>query len=331
VKNGFGLVVLGMHRSGTSALTGSLRHLGVELGGDMRAPHEGVNAKGYWEHLGILRVHESVLTVLASSWDDVRPLPDRWREGPELAASREQIVEILRRDFSRAAVWAVKDPRTCRLVPLWVDALERLGCRFGFVLTMRNPAEVIRSLAKRDGFHADKSALLWLENNLAAEQATRSHPRVFLSYDDLLKNPRAALSRIELQLDVRFPKRFDEGEAAVHSFLTPQLRHHVAGEAFTPETSGKNAALIAQVHRALIESCLGESEETRRLWDGAQRDYAQLVGSYEPGVASHIADLQDRVAKLTRRIEALESSTFWQVTRPLRKVERIVMRAFERS
>ncbi len=325
----FALVVLGMHRSGTSALTGSLGLLGVALGDEMRAPHEGVNAKGYWEHLGILRVHERLLEHLRSSWDDVRPLPEGWWKEPSVTPFRREIVAVLRRDFASSPVWAVKDPRTCRLVPLWLDAFAEVGCRFGFVHTMRSPVEVARSLAKRDGFSFEKSAILWLENNIAAEQATRERPRLFLGFDDLLANPLATLRRIEAELAIRFPRTIDEASQGLGEFLTPQLRSHVAS---TSSGEGeKNADLIARVQRALDASRLGESGWTRTLWDEVGNEYAKLVASYEPALENHVGDLQSRIAELERRIAGVESSASWQMTRPLRKVGRLVTRALERK
>ena len=69
------LIVLGMHRSGTSALAGSLRFLGVNLGEYLLEPNQS-NIVGYFEHQSIYQIHEKLLQELNSSWDDVRNLPD---------------------------------------------------------------------------------------------------------------------------------------------------------------------------------------------------------------------------------------------------------------
>lgn len=329
-QNSFALAVLGMHRSGTSALTGSLGHLGVDLGDEMRAPHRGVNEKGYWEHLGILRVHERILADLGSSWDDVRPLPDGWWMSARLADDRNAIVEILRRDFSGKPFWGVKDPRLCRLVPLWRDIFSELGCRSGYVMTYRSPVEVARSLAKRDGFTTEKSALIWLENNLAAERSTRGASRVFIGFDGLLANPRATFSHIENVLEVRLPKRFDDAAETLREFLTPQLRHHDGAERPAEIRFGSAHDLVRDVEAALRESCLGETDATRAQWEDLGRRYATHVANYEAAITSHLSDLQERVRELQRSLEDVTSSASWQVFRPLRKMERLVSRAFEK-
>src|SRR5215472_599841 len=68
------LVVLGMHRSGTSALTGMLHHLGVTLGENLM-PATIDNPRGYWEHADIVKVHERLMASLGWDWHDVRSLP----------------------------------------------------------------------------------------------------------------------------------------------------------------------------------------------------------------------------------------------------------------
>ena len=71
------ILVAGMHRSGTSALTGALNVLGISLGQHLLAPGED-NPKGYWEHQSAVEIHERLLTALERRWDDVRPLPAGW-------------------------------------------------------------------------------------------------------------------------------------------------------------------------------------------------------------------------------------------------------------
>jgi hypothetical protein len=292
----------------------------------MRAPHPGVNDKGYWEHLGLVRAHERLLLALRSSWDDIRPLPSRWWEDPAAYCFRVEAARILNHDFASSTVWAVKDPRMCRLVPVWTALFEDLGCRFAFVLIFRHPEEVARSLEKRDGFHREKSTRLWLENVLAAERATRDLPRAFVRFDALLANGPAALARIQETLGFRFPRPIKEAREEIYGFLEPKLRHHEAAADHTFENLGQNAVLLESVYSALCCSCSGETVETIRTFDDLQRKYERVIAATEPAMLSHIADLQDRVRALGQTLDQMQSSTFWQMTRPLRKVERMFAR-----
>ena len=91
------LLVLGMHRSGTSALTRVLNLLGASLGDDLMPPGDD-NPLGFWEHLGIVSVHEALLVALERRWDDPRPMPDDWLESEPAREAGEAIAAILRRD-----------------------------------------------------------------------------------------------------------------------------------------------------------------------------------------------------------------------------------------
>src|SRR5262245_56400184 len=158
--------VVGMQRSGTSALTGVLQLLGVELGGKLMPARAGVNDKGFFEHEEIFRVHDALLEAFGSSWDDFAPLPDGWWKDERAREFRLQLEEIVARDFSGAAIWGLKDPRLCKTLPLWRELLAARGVELCPVLIGRAPAEVVESLRKIRGFDPAKSRALWLRHVL---------------------------------------------------------------------------------------------------------------------------------------------------------------------
>ena len=134
------LLVLGMHRSGTSALTRILNLLGAEIGDDLLPAHPD-NPAGFWESRDIVLLHDEILATLGSSWDDPRPIPDTAFERDGIRPHRERLRELLERDFGRSRCFVVKDPRLCRLLPLWLPLLEEMGVRAGCVLAGRHPDE----------------------------------------------------------------------------------------------------------------------------------------------------------------------------------------------
>lgn len=212
------LLVLGMHRSGTSALARVLDLLGVELG-------PGGETEGR-EHREIVRLHDELLEALGSSWDDPRPLPAERQLGDEARPYRDRLRRVVERDFAGRALWGLKDPRLCRLVPLWRSLLEGLGHSPRFVLLARPAAEVAASLRKRDAFAEAKSDLLWLEHLLAAERDTRGTRRAFLTYDGLLGDGCGSLARIARQLGLDRRAAIEATESGIETFLDPGLRHH---------------------------------------------------------------------------------------------------------
>ena len=135
------ILVLGMHRSGTSAVTGALRLCGVELGSELMQPGPD-NPKGFWEHAGVVAIHDRLLAALGRSWNDPRPLPPHWLQTEAAAAAAAALEALLREEFSGSVLWAVKDPRMCRLLPLWWPVLERMGVQAAALFVLRHPREV---------------------------------------------------------------------------------------------------------------------------------------------------------------------------------------------
>lgn len=216
------LVVLGMHRSGTSALTGMLHRLGVALGEHLM-PATDDNPRGYWEHVDIVAAHERLMAALGRAWDDIRPLPAGFeRDAPAQAALRE-LLAIAARDFAGTPLWGLKDPRLCRLMPLWsaLFAAERVTPRY--VLAVRHPLDVAASLTARDGIGTARGLMLWLGHVLDAERATRGARRVIVHYEDLIgeRGWRPVAEEIAGTLGLVWPH---VDAAAIDAYLAPQLR-----------------------------------------------------------------------------------------------------------
>jgi O-antigen biosynthesis protein len=108
------VVILGMHRSGTSALCGALHLMGVDFGNRLM-PATDANAKGYSEHEEIVRAHDRLLTSLGSYWDDDEPMPPRWVEREITHEVQADLVGIFKRDFAPIHLFGIKDRRMCRL------------------------------------------------------------------------------------------------------------------------------------------------------------------------------------------------------------------------
>jgi hypothetical protein len=220
------VLVLGMHRSGTSAVTRVINLLGAEIGRDLMPAAEGNNSRGFWEHCGVVKIHEELLVALGCNWHGTRPLPADWLSTAAAKAARAKLVDVLQRDFSGTQLWVVKDPRLCRLMPLWQLVLEDLNVRAHAVFVVRHPDEVGRSLLVRDGIPIAHTRLLWLQHLVEAEKATRGMSRVVVSYDDLLRDWRRNMVRVESGLSLRWPTDSTDAHSSIDQFLTPTERHH---------------------------------------------------------------------------------------------------------
>jgi len=185
---GVGVLVFGMHRSGTSAITRLLQEAGADVG-ERVVPGSAGNEEGHWEDAFAVELNERLLAELGRRWDDVRPLPGGWLQSEAAVQARQQIVDYLVRSRSRKELWAIKDPRMCLTADLWMSAVREANCRHAVVLLARHPVEVTNSLATRDGMAPGKAALLWMRYMVDAERATRDAPRLALTYDELLADP----------------------------------------------------------------------------------------------------------------------------------------------
>src|SRR5215469_1243814 len=100
------VIITGMHRSGTSALSGALARIGVDFGKRLLSP-SWHNPKGYFEHPEIVALHDSLLQALGSRWDDYLSLPLDWAATKITRNIRSSLIAILKRDFGKAQVFGV--------------------------------------------------------------------------------------------------------------------------------------------------------------------------------------------------------------------------------
>ncbi|WP_419825252.1 sulfotransferase family protein [Sphingomonas sp.] len=226
------VAVLGMHRSGTSALTWLVGRMGAALPGDAMAA-TGENARGYFESVGVARAGERLLRAAKSSWFDPRPLElDRLPDATR-AAHRADLGGAIAAAFGDAPVIALKDPRQCRFVPFLRETLAERGYAMRAALMLRGADAVAASLDARDGTTLACARLLWLRHMLDAERDTRGLPRAIVRYDRLLADWRAEASRLAPLLD-RTEWAPPEGFGAdVDAFLDRGLHHHEGGAGAT--------------------------------------------------------------------------------------------------
>ena len=219
------VLVLGMHRSGTSAITGLLRLLGLWAGEEEDfPPADEHNPAGYWEHRGIWSVDEAILHALGVSWSDVADF-DLSAQGTELAARFGERAREVVRELDRHGPWVIKDPRLCLLFPFWRPILADPFC----VLIYREPLPVARSLAARDGIPLPCGIALWEKYTRDALASTRGLPRVLISHQELMDHPAATLHRLQRQLARHRPElaRLQVPSAEeIRTVLDPDLVHH---------------------------------------------------------------------------------------------------------
>ena len=188
------------------------------------------NPRGYFESQRIRELHDELLAEAGSAWDDFSEFPRGWFGSPIAAAWVQRMAQTVREEFGVSPFFVVKDPRACRLVPFWDNVLTEVGAEPFFVIAVRNPLEVARSLARGEGTDEARGLRLWLRHFLAAERDTRGRSRSIVTYDELLRDWRGTVRKMSRDLDLRFPHRTDAVVAQVDEFLSPSLRNQQVSE-----------------------------------------------------------------------------------------------------
>ncbi len=262
-----------MHRSGTSAVTRVLGHLGAAL---PKAPlaANSYNPDGYWEPTSVTVLNDEILGASGSRWDDWTPL-ERDSLGPaEWEAYESLVVSLLEQEFGQADLFVLKDPRITRLTSLYKRALGRLGVRVVYVVSLRNPLAVARSLADRDQTDEDYAQLVWLRHVLDAEQASSTGPRGFVSFESLADNPIESVNKLGEQLGIRWPNVSAATAAEIQQLVRPALIHQHASRDEL-KAAGQLGEWVREAYDALLslesnpadEAALARLSEIRHEFD----------------------------------------------------------------
>lgn len=275
------IIVLGMHRSGTSVITRGLQVLGVDLGNNLIGGIAENNEKGFWEDAEINGFNNSLLEKLGSAWDRLNAIDDTTLLGEKFAQERREAVELLKGKLPANSIFAFKDPRTAILLPFWQQVFEALELSPGYLVAVRNPMEVAESLLRRDKMPLLKGMLLWTKYSVAAVRNSQSGPRVFVSYSAMMRDPLAQLLRISRALDLPTPESNPDGMFEyTEEFLSPELRHSVSSvDALL--APGQIPPFISNFYRVLVQlagdQLLPQSVDFAQIWPDMEKHYADFV------------------------------------------------------
>jgi hypothetical protein len=275
------LVVLGMHRSGTSAVAGALVALGATPPATLM-PVTPDNPLGYHESVVIMDFDERVLASAGSSWDDPRPIPPDWYASEAAFAFGAEVPALMRAEFGDAPLPLLKDPRISRFLPLWTEALAAMEVRANVLLCVRDPFEVARSIRIRDGIDERHSLLSWLRHSLDAERDSRALPRQVLAYDRFVGDPAGALRDAGMRLGIEWPVAVED--ARLGDAVREDLRHHRLAR---PEggVGGIAARWAAEAYASLLrlaERTVEPDRQALAALDGIRRDFDLASEAFGP-------------------------------------------------
>jgi len=184
------------------------------------------NQVGHWESDSIVVLNDILLKELGADWTFWNSLTTDTFSIARKKDIIEDIARHIRLEFPGTADFVLKDPRISRLIKLYLEAFEENGINPHILISLRNPLEVVESLAERDMMAKGDAAMLWLRYTLDAEFHSRGHKRAFIHYEKLLSKPAETLTRISNSLSLSYPQKIEAVLPQITSFLQDKMRHH---------------------------------------------------------------------------------------------------------
>lgn len=211
--------ILGMHRSGTSMLAKTLFELGLDFGPyDHIMPANSSNPLGYFEnHWIVYKINDELLKHLKGSWCDPPLFPQDWEEDPFIQKLINQAKRYIQEHFL-SSHWGWKDPRNSILLPFWKHVIPELR----YVICLRNPLDVAKSLKRREGFSITKGIVICERYVSTVLEQTKDASRLIVYYEDFIQKPIAEIHRLADFCGFSVPSCMYGENAGVF----PQLRHH---------------------------------------------------------------------------------------------------------
>jgi hypothetical protein len=258
-------LVLGMHRSGTSAFTGLLVQAGLDAPQDLMQPTER-NPKGYFESCGVMRINDQLLHEMGRTWFSAWTLTGPcWQQHAQAVQHwRSSLLRVLQTSYPQHGRPILKDPRLCVLMPALQPWLESGLLNVACFLPIRHPAEVVASLEAAEQTPQAQGLMLWLAHVFEAERYSRGLTRVIVTYSDLLEQPAQVLQRCkEVLADPNLQPLSWTPEA--QEFIDPSLKHQQIGSkaepaAWVQERAESYFELASRVYDVLANRDLDTSQ-----------------------------------------------------------------------
>jgi hypothetical protein len=275
-----GFVVLGMHRSGTSMLSGLLvQGMGYKVGGPLIEPAFD-NEKGFFELLPIVLQNDEFMAKQHIGWSynvinyDYQKALEHKRTGIVTFKEGRRGLPFLNNPDN--SPWLQKDPRMCITLKTW---LELLNSEPAVVYTYRHPLEVALSLHHREGFDLQHGLRLWILYNMRAIQNSQDLCKVYSSNEKMLANPRVEVQRISDELthkcNVPSPPR-NLSQEDVDVFVDPKLQHEKKKKKKSPGILEQHGDCIVPKYDSMFEPGSPQQILEENLYRKAMRIYCDL-------------------------------------------------------
>jgi len=325
---GVPVLVLGMHRSGTSVLAGTLKSLGVAVGDEdaMMPAHPTDNPTGYWERSDVVASHDEFLASAGYSWSRVAGITASDFAPAVLQTLEERLRQTIARLDRGGRPWLVKDPRLCLLLPQWSRLVDGIAC----VVAVRDPRDVAASILRerlRGAFTSNFLLALWEKYLRTALADLADRRALFVSYERLLADPMRESARIKRalaelgvtglhdpsakELEAFVDPRLQRSEAPAHSELSESQRRLYAW--LEAQTQAPSAVPVEGVPDGMPpDAALREYEQVFAYFTGVGRNQAITDMTAQAGAVK--GGLAPLLEEFSARQERAFQATFGEIS-----------------
>ena len=307
------VLVLGMHRSGTSLCSHILSTLGVDIVDEIGVNRG--NDKGHWERWEIVEFHDRILRLFNRDYfgrfHDFA-LPVAWWAEPRVAQIRKEMVAFLERRMG-SSYFGFKDPRTVRLMPVWHQILNELKLAPKRVLCLRNPAQIGRSLNAHDGLDREIGEYRWLVHMIDFFRYTTNFDFCTIEYEEWFNNPSSNIEKLQKFLDLQWQQSEADLGLVLSGIIDPGARHDDADHRKADQPLVRTLYTLAsragqdeaRDQIAYIVSQFISFQQLQRPFLQAYEDVAKTAAKY-PEIEQQAMALRAAVSERDAAVEAAE-------------------------
>ncbi|HXW34293.1 MAG TPA: hypothetical protein VEJ87_06915 [Acidimicrobiales bacterium] len=301
------VLVVGMHRSGTSATAGAIAAMGINppRDDDLMVDPGASNEKGHWESRSLLEVNNLLIRHYGGTWSaPALPDPD-WYRDPVFEGLRAEASRRFAQAFDKSpSVW--KDPRLCLTLPFWTSVIT---LPVAAIFVFRDPMEVAISLQARSEIPITYGLASWDRHVRCAAANLSGIPTLAVDYGNLVTDPAGFADEVvdffaNLSLEVEVDAR-----DRVTKFLDQDLRHQ-RDIAYDPH---------------LLQT-LGEVMDVLRSKAGQHHPWTSPELGSEPGWVDDVLSLAARSERALAEIDSFRSSPAYRFAQSIRKVHKKIVR-----
>lgn len=211
-KNDKTILVLGMHRSGTSMTSGVLRMMGVDMGHILLGSTEH-NKKGHFENYFFEKLNKKILKEAGGSWHEP---PDKQKLLKTVKRRRFKIQTLIRAEQDR--LWGWKEPITVLILEGYLPYLRNPY----LIICKRDKEDIIRSIIRRDNFDYEKARALtdYYIKEINTVKDRYDLPTLEIDFKEFLFNPKDVIDDISKFIQVNVSGRQCE---EINRFIDPSL------------------------------------------------------------------------------------------------------------